>query len=134
VHQAETGPPTQEFRYSGDDANTPEHLNTRTPSRYVLPETTLLAVIGCVDLLSTIYLVATQQAIEANPLMSGILRLFGPLGFIAVKALLLAVPLTIVEIARPRHPRFVRSALRFAIVLYLGIYAVAFLRYDLLPT
>jgi len=123
----------QIFRCSGDEPSVPEHLNARTPSVYVLPETTLLAVIGCVDLVSTAYLIATNQATEANPLMAGVLHIFGPRGLVAAKALLLAVPLTIAEFARKQRPRFVRNALRVAILLYLGIYAVAFVRYDLAP-
>lgn len=105
--------------------------NVNPADRYVLPETTLLAVIGCLDLLSTIYLLATHQAWEANPIMANLLNEYGPMGFILFKALLLGVPLTIAEFARKSRPQFVRAALRVCIVLYLGIYGLSYLRYNL---
>lgn len=100
---------------------------------YVLPETTVLAIVGCVDLVSTVYLIATGQAQEANPLMAGLLTAFGPRGLIAAKFLLLAVPLALAEFARKRKPAFVRTALRVGLILYLTIYAVSFIRYNLSP-
>jgi len=102
-----------------------------TAQNYVLPETTVLVVIGGLDLLSTVYLLATHQAREANPLFVGLLHTFGPGGFIAFKALMLAVPLVILEMARRTHPDFVRRALRVGIVLYLGLYVGAYLRNNL---
>jgi hypothetical protein len=95
---------------------------------YVLPETTALAVIGCLDLVSTIYLIGAQRAGEANPLMATLLHEFGPLGLIGGKVALLAGPLVIAELARKRNPRFVQSALRVGIVLYLAFYAIGFTR------
>jgi hypothetical protein len=99
-------------------------------SRYVLPETTLLMVLGSLDLLSTIYLLATGQAHEANPLFDGILHTFGPLGFILFKALLLGGPLAMAELARKHNEPFVRSALRIGILLYVGFYLINFLRFN----
>lgn len=95
---------------------------------YVLPETTLLAVIGLADLLSTVYWIATGHAVEANPFMGRVLRTLGPWGFSILKAVLLGGPLAIAEWARRRHPRFVRWALRAAIVLYVGAYAINWVR------
>src|ERR1041385_8812901 len=94
---------------------------------YVLHETTALVVIGCADLLLTIYLIATRQAMEANPLMQAIGRVTGVWGFVAFKALMLAVPLTIAEYARRHNPKFVRSALRMGLILYVGMLAIAYL-------
>src|SRR5256885_125139 len=99
----------------------------RPNPRYVLPETTILVVIGSLDLLSTIYLVATKQAVEANPFFARLLHL-GPWPFVAAKALFLAIPLTIAESARKHNEQFVRVALRLAIILYLGLYAIGFAR------
>jgi hypothetical protein len=93
---------------------------------YVLPETTLLVVICALDLLSTVYLVATKQAIEANPLMRWVLDQYGPNGFIAVKAAFMAVPLVIAELARKHNPNFVRLCLRVGIVAYVTLYALSF--------
>lgn len=92
--------------------------------RYVLPETVAIAAVGGADLLWTVYLLASGEAYEANPLMASILHAWGPGGFVLAKALLLAVPLTVAEGARHRHPAFVRGALRVALALYLGIYAL----------
>ncbi len=100
-------------------------------SRYVLPETTCLMVLGILDMLSTVYLLATGQAREANPLFDGILHTFGPLGFIVFKALLLGGPLAVAEWARKRNEPFVRSALRLGILLYIGFYLINFLRFNL---
>ena len=90
-----------------------------TPNfRYVLPETRALALLGCFDLLVTIFLIATNRAHEGNPLMLRILSTFGPAGLAASKALLLAVPLVIAEAARKRSPVFVPRALRVGLVAY----------------
>jgi hypothetical protein len=94
---------------------------------YVLPETVILTVIGCLDLLSTIYFVATKQAFEANPLFARLLHL-GPWPFTLAKALLLAIPLAIAEYARRHNEPFVRAALRMGIILYIGLYAISFAR------
>lgn len=99
-------------------------------SRYVLPETTALALIGCVDLIVTVALIAPGRAREANPVMASLLEMFGPWGFVIGKALFLAIPLLIAEYARKRHPEFVRRALRVGILLYVGIYLLLFVRYN----
>jgi hypothetical protein len=99
-------------------------------SRYVLPETTALALIGCVDLIITVALIAPGRAREANPVMARLLEMFGPWGFVIGKALFLAIPLLIAEYARKRHPEFVRRALRVGILLYVGIYLLLFVRYN----
>jgi hypothetical protein len=98
---------------------------------YVLPETTLIALIGGADLLSTAYLLTTEQAQEANPLMAAVLHAYGPWGFAFAKFLALAVPLSVAEFARRYRPGFVRSALRIAIAAYIVAYALAFIRYNL---
>ena len=94
---------------------------------FVLPETTALAVIGCLDLLSTLYFIGRGEAHEANPFMASILQNYGATGFAAFKALALGVPLTVAELARRKHPDFVRNALRFGIVGYLGMYLLVYL-------
>ncbi len=97
------------------------------PNSFVLPETTILAVTGLLDLLSTLYLIGTGQAHEANPLMAGIFAQYGAAGFALFKAIALGIPLTIAELARKKHPQFVRNALRLGIVGYLGMYALIYL-------
>src|SRR5689334_3154180 len=105
----------------------PEQRRDPKPG-FVLPETTLLALLGCVDLLSTIYFLATGQAREANPLMQSVLVQTGPKGFVLVKALFLGGPLVIAEIARREHPEFVRKALRIGIAAYALLLIFAYLK------
>lgn len=95
-------------------------------SRFVLPETRALAILGCFDLLTTVYLLATHKAHEANPVMGTILADFGPFGFAALKALLLAVPLTIAELARKHSPVFVPRALRVGLITYVVLLLFAY--------
>src|SRR5690349_21648583 len=105
-----------------------DNVITETRGSYVLPETVALVCIGGFDLLYTIYLLATHQAHEANPFMERVLTQAGPNGFILVKALFLAGPLVIAEIARRERPEFVRWALRFCIVVYLLALSIAYLQ------
>jgi hypothetical protein len=86
-----------------------EETGNQGNPQYVLPETTALVVIGCLDLLSTVYLVGTKRASELNPLMLWLLQTFGSNGFVLGKALLLGIPLMIAERARRHNPAFVRS-------------------------
>ena len=108
-----------------EDPSVQQH--NKLTSHTVLPETTILALIGCLDLLSTIYLLASHRAVEANPLMNRVLSDFGPGGFCLFKALTLIIPLTIAELARRKHPDLVRRMLRLCITLYVGIYMLSFL-------
>src|SRR2546423_9516631 len=98
--------------------------------RFVLPETVILASVGCLDLMYTIYLLGSGQAWEANPLMASVLHNAGPPAFVAVKGLLLGGPLVIAEFARREREPFVRGALRVGIFLYITLFAVAFIRYN----
>lgn len=107
-----------------------DSLPTAASRRFVLPETVAIAAIGLADLLWTVYLVGTRRAFEANPLMAGVLRAWGPTAFVWVKAALLGIPLAVAECARSRSPRFVRDALRIALATYLLVYGVAWLRYN----
>jgi hypothetical protein len=101
---------------------------TYKQSYYVLPETIALVCVGGFDLIFTIYLLASGQAHEANPLMRNVLDKAGPNGFVLVKALFLAGPLVIAEIARRHKPEFTRWALRFCIVVYVIALGVAYNR------
>ena len=105
-----------------DDDSRREH------DRFVLPETTLLAFIGSLDLFTTMFLIASGQAWEANPFMAPLLHAYGPRGLILGKFFLLAGPLVVAESARKRNPAFVRKALRVCILLYVLLYFVGFAR------
>ncbi len=99
-----------------------------TPRKDVLPETTIIVVICGLDLLSTVYLIATRTAREANPLFSNVLHSYGPVGFIFLKTLFIAVPLVTAELARGKHPQFVKNMLRLCIAAYILLYAYSFVR------
>ena len=105
----------------------PSSESARAP-KTVLPETVILVVIGGLDLISTLYFLATGQAKEANPLFGALLHQFGHIGFIIGKSAFLAIPLVIAELARKQNPQFVRNALRMAIILYIGLYLISFAR------
>jgi hypothetical protein len=102
-------------------------MDGETKRSFVLPETTALVVIGAVDLLTTLFWIAREEAYEANYLFNIILKDFGPLGFIIAKALLLGLPLMVAELARKQNERFVRLALRVCIILYVGLYIRSFI-------
>ena len=93
---------------------------------YVLPETVAIVVIAGVDLLTTIFWLARGEAREANYLFNIILHDYGPLGFILAKALLIALPLTVAELARKHNERFVKLALRVCAVMYVLLYIRSF--------
>ena len=94
--------------------------------RSVLPETRALALLGCFDLLATVFLLATHRAQEANPLMNQVLAAYGPAGLALLKAAFLAVPLVIAELARKHSPVFVPRALRVGLIAYLLLLLVAY--------
>jgi hypothetical protein len=88
-------------------------------------ETCILLIICLPDLMSTVWLIVTNQAIEGNPVMAFYLE--NGLGTaVAVKLLIAISALFIAEWARRRSPRFVHGLLRFAIAAYVGIYMTFF--------
>ncbi len=94
--------------------------------RLLANETYVLLAICLVDLLFTACLVLTRRGVEGNPLMSFYLH-DGWIPLIIVKLVLIVCPILIAEWARRYHPVFVQRALRVAIVVYLSLYAVAFI-------
>lgn len=90
-------------------------------------ESWIIAGIGVADLITTIIFIRHHGAQEANPLF----KLYWQMGlfsFIVAKAVCLVGPLLILEWASKRNPRFVRQALRSAIVAYLAFYSIGFLK------
>lgn len=112
---AKTGPPSN-LRAEGSGAR----------GRFILPETTGLAALGCLDLVISSILLATGQAYEANPLFRVVLAELGPPGFVLLKVGMLAGPLALAELARSRSERLVRMLLRVCLVAYTAILIVAF--------
>jgi len=95
-------------------------------ARAVLPETRAIALLGCFDLAATLFLIATHRAHEANPVMAAILTNAGPGGFALFKAILIGLPLVIVELARSRSPVFVRRALQVGLIAYVLMLLLAY--------
>jgi hypothetical protein len=96
-------------------------------------ESYIILVICTFDLVATIWLVATNRAIEGNPVMSFYLDQ-GWDALIGVKLLLVIFPLFIAEWGRRYRPKFVRRMLRLAIAVYVGVYALAFTNIDIMAS
>ena len=84
-------------------------------------ESALLAILCTADMISTLWLVASGRAVEANPLLAFYLNI-GYTWFALVKCLLYLAPIYLLELLRPRRPRFVHILLRIGIMLYLFSY------------
>ena len=98
---------------------------------HVAPETYGLLIICLLDLISTVWLIATNQAIEGNPIMA--FYAGKGLGVLVIAKILIAVlSLSVIEWARRKSPHFVRGVLRFAIVAYIGIYMTFFINSNIL--
>lgn len=87
----------------------------------VARETWGLAGICTLDLISTIWLITECGAQEANPMMARILEQ-GMVAFVAAKAMLVVIPLGVLEWARRRSDRFVRTVSRIGIAAYVLMY------------
>ena len=92
----------------------------------IAKETWIIAVLGTIDLITTIVFIQHHGAEEANP----IFRFFWHIGipaFIAAKILLTGCPLLVLEWARKRNPRFVQMGMRTAITGYVAMYGFGFM-------
>ena len=83
-------------------------------------ETIMLGLLAYADTVSTLWLVNTGLATEANPVMAYYLKQ-GALWFIGIK-ILMVMPAFVVDLNKARNPRRVRLSLRAALFLYVGIY------------
>ena len=92
----------------------------------VMKESVILIGICLVDLLATLFLLGSNQAVEGNPVMAFYLN-SGTSVFVMAKLLLLFLPIFIAEWCRQYRPMFVQRMLRAAIFGYVGIYVVLFL-------
>src|SRR5947209_509913 len=90
-------------------------------------ETWIIMAIGMADLFTTILFIQHHGAEEANPLFKHYWEM-GLAVFIFAKVALLIAPLSILEWARQQRPRFTAWALRGAIVAYLLMYCVGYVR------
>jgi hypothetical protein len=98
----------------------------------LMRESWILIAIGVSDLAVTLVCLADPGVREGNPLMKYYLDI-GVGAFVAVKMLLLFMPLFVAEYSRQFRPVFVRFMLRFAIGAYVGTYAILFAGLNLRP-
>ena len=99
------------------------YLSIGRAHRNVLPATVLLVTLGYVDMIYTLIAVRLGWAHEANPIMAAMLNRSDG-AFIAYKLALLVVPITILELMRPKDPNLSEAALKFGSYAYLGLYGV----------
>lgn len=98
---------------------------------HVAAETYALLIICLLDLISTMWLITTNQAIEGNPIMA--FYMCKGLGALIIAKILIDVfALFVIEWARRQSPHFVRGVLRFAIVAYVGMYMTFFFSSNIL--
>ncbi len=90
----------------------------------ILWESLVLALICALDLVTTLGLMASGTAGEANPILRFYLQNGGEVCFAAAKVLLFLGPIFVLEVFRRRRPRFVQSVLRAGILLYILSYGV----------
>ncbi len=88
--------------------------------------TVILAVLGIVDLISTLVLLGFG-AIEANPIFAALLRM-GPVWFILAKLVMLAGPIALIEFARSRAPKSAEQGAWVAVIAYFIIWGGQLLR------
>ena len=98
----------------------------------IAKETWIIMGIGVADLATTIVFIQQHGAVEANPLFKHYWEM-GLIFFIAAKMALLIAPLSLLEWARLHRPRFVSYALRSAIVAYIVMYGVGFVKLNQVP-
>lgn len=87
-------------------------------------ESKILAGICLLDMVSTVWLVTSGLAGEANPVMRFYLDV-GLFWFIFAKSLLVIAPVFVLELLRVRSPHFVRGLMRVGILLYLLCYGLS---------
>ena len=85
-------------------------------------ETIMIGLLAYADTVSTLWLINSGLAREANPIMAFYLEL-GALYFIGVK-LMMVLPAFVVDMNKHRNPQRVKWGLRAALILYIGIYGI----------
>lgn len=94
-----------------------------TRQRSVLTETLVLTALCVLDAVSTLVMVRTGVAREANPLLVGSLA-HSDAAFLALKGATFLVPIALLEILRPLRPKLIHHALRLSVLGYVAIYAL----------
>ena len=99
--------------------------------RPVLRESVALAVLCTADMISTLYWVRTQSAVESNPLFVGPLA-HSDAAFLILKGASYLAPIAILEALRPLRPESVVRALRACLVGYVALYALGSLGLEII--
>ena len=84
-------------------------------------EAAALSALCLADMGSTIWLVKSGLAVEANPIV-GFYMSHGTWVFAAAKVFMLVGPLIVLEWVRQKKPLFVRNMMRAGLVLYMLVY------------
>ena len=92
---------------------------------HILPANAAVVIIGLLDLITTIFLVCTGRAVEANPVMAALLDAGLPI-FIVGKASTLAAYFLVMEWYKQRNLSFVQAIGKFTALAYLASYTVCF--------
>lgn len=93
----------------------------RSKSRW-LPASKILFALCTLDMLSTALLLASGQASESNPLFDLAIQVGGIPGFLAIKTLSFAVPITLLEYLRRFRPDFIKRVFRVGLCGYVSLY------------
>ena len=95
-------------------------------ARLILPANASVAMLGLVDLVTTVVWLRAGLAVEFNPVMSFVLRAGIPT-FVVVKLITLGSYVLVVEwYRRNRSERFARATGLATLVAYLSLYVVSF--------
>jgi hypothetical protein len=91
-----------------------------------MPVNVVLLAVGLMDLVTTLFWLATGRVIEVNPIMAAVLQA-GIVLFIFVKIATLGAYVTVMEwYRRNRNPIFARAVGSFTVLAYISIYVVSF--------
>ena len=93
----------------------------RTP--IISRECLFLLTVCLLDTISSAYLFQNNMAVEANPVLRGYAEA-GILPFVSAKMMTFVPALVVAEWYRQRRPEFILPLLRWAGILYVGIYTL----------
>ena len=92
----------------------------------IMPANAAVLIVGLLDLVTTIFWLATGRVIEVNPIMAAVLQA-GMILFIFVKVATLGSYVAVMEwYRRHRSPAFARVVGNFTVLAYLCIYTISF--------
>lgn len=102
---------------------------TRDGAASITRESQIIALICLADLAATLALLSHANVREGNPVMGYYLQ-WGVYAFVLAKLSLLFLPILVAAWCAQFKPLFTKRMLRFAIVAYVGLYALLFLQHN----